>query len=425
MRTRRAISCFALLLAGAIISAVQATFEETIRKLSSNNANERFEAARLLKDAAYPEAALPLAQAVMDPDDAVQLEAIAAELNIFLAEKVVTKKKVGLVVEVRNKIVAEAAFSAGPLAIGPRPVPKEVLAALRSTMRDDNPRIGAEAMYAFGALAFESGGRDRRELLGGSGPELAAFIGSADPVLRLGAIRVIGRLFAPRPQDEPVDTTIGDAVIVALNETEKQLSAAAMQSLGALRYERGVQALTDLYQHYGQSDQGLAALDALAHIAHVSSEPLFQAALSGKSSAAKAIAIDGLVRIGHRDRLADINAAVASDRNEAVQFAGSFAAVRFNSLGIDPLIAALKGKRRDQARDYLVEVAAQGRRGEFSRFAQDPDPRLRADVADILGLAFDPAALPIVEPLMKDTDPQVILAAERAVARLQSVRRST
>jgi len=67
---------------------------------------------------------------------------------------------------------------------------------------------------------------------------------------------------------------------------------------------------------------------------------------------------------------------------------------------------------------YLVEVAS-GHTSAFARQALDPDARLRADVAEILGLSGDPAALAIVEPMMKDRDPQVALAAARAVARLR------
>src|SRR5262249_7981017 len=92
----------------------QASFEETVRDLSSSDSDTRLRAALLLRDAADPEAALPLARAVVDTVDEVQLAAIAAELNIFLAEKLVPRKRVALVVEVRNQILAEPAFSAGP-----------------------------------------------------------------------------------------------------------------------------------------------------------------------------------------------------------------------------------------------------------------------------------------------------------------------
>jgi HEAT repeat protein len=54
------------------------------------------------------------------------------------------------------------------------------------------------------------------------------------------------------------------------------------------------------------------------------------------------------------------------------------------------------------------------------RHAQDPDARIRTDVADVLGLAGDPAALPLAESLQKDADPNVARAGERAVARLKA-----
>ncbi len=71
------------------------------------------------EQAAYPESAVPLAGAVADSEDAIQLEAIAAELNVFLAEKIVPRKRVGLIVEVRNQISAIAVFNQGPAALDP------------------------------------------------------------------------------------------------------------------------------------------------------------------------------------------------------------------------------------------------------------------------------------------------------------------
>jgi len=88
------------------------------------------------------------------------------------------------------------------------------------------------------------------------------------------------------------------------------------------------------------------------------------------------------------------------------------------AVAIDPDFAAA------QARQYLVEIAA-GRSTAFNRQAKDPDARLRADVADILGLGSNDAALAIVEPMVGDTDPQVARAAERAVARLRGSRPTT
>src|SRR5438876_1084358 len=155
-RTRMPPVARALCLALAVCSttrAAQVPFEHATRDLTSADPGARLRAAQMLKESPYPEAAVPLAPLITDHEDDVQLAAIAAELNIFLAEKVVVRKRVGFVVEVRNQIVAEKAFAAGPLAIGPRPVPPDVLAALRTASADDNPRVALEALYAFGTLA--------------------------------------------------------------------------------------------------------------------------------------------------------------------------------------------------------------------------------------------------------------------------------
>jgi HEAT repeat protein len=397
----------------------QIPFDQAARDLGSGDSGTRLRAVQLLKDGAYPEAAVPLARLVGDPQDQIQLEAIAAELNIFLAERVVTKKRVGLVVEVRNAIAAEAAFSTGPSAIGPRPVPLDVLTALRAAARDDNPRVALESLYAFGVLAVEPTGAARREMLRTSGPELAARVGASDPAIRYAAVRVTGRLFARRAQDEPIEATVGDAVISALNDNDRAVKGAAMQALGAMRYERAVQALTDLFQYYGKGDTAEATLDALGHIANPASVPLFTAQLAGRTSAVRGIAIEGLARIGDASKLADIQTALGADRSDGVALAGVFANALLGNGSVDRIAEAVtKSKLRDQARRYLVELAP-GRSDAFSRHLMDPDARIRLDVVEALGLAGDPSALPVVEPVTKDKDPGVARAAERAVARLR------
>jgi HEAT repeat protein len=390
----------------------QMSFEQATRDLTSADPAVRLRAAQRLRQVAYLEAAIPLAALVTDPQDEVQLEAIAAELNIFFAEAIVSRR--------RGSILSEQAFSAGALALGERPVPIEVLTALRLGARDENPRVALEALYAFGALAGEAAGGARRALLHASGPDIGAFVGASDPAKRYAAVRVLGRVFARRAQDDPIEETVGDAVITALNDDDRTVKAAAMQALGAMRYQRAVQALTDLFQFYGRSDGADAALDALARIAHPISAPLLTAQLSGKSSPRRGIAIEGLGRMGDASKLREIQQALDADRSDGVTLAGVYALALLANAPIDRLADALTRPRmHDQARQYLVELVA-GRTQAVASHLQDPDPRLRLDVVEVLGLSGDPAALPLVEPLLKDRDPQVARAAVRAVAMLKS-----
>jgi HEAT repeat protein len=404
------------------LASAQVPFEQALADLASPDTATRLRTAKMLKDAAYPESAAPLAKLIVDPQDSVQLEAIAAELNIFIAEKIVPRKRVGFIVELRTPVAADAIFSTGPLAVGPRPVPGEVLDALRTAARDDNPRVRLEALYAFGVLAVQPGGDVRRALLRASGPDLAAMIGAVDPSHRYAALQVIGRLFERRPHDEPIDQNVGDAVISALNEKEPALQAAAMQALGAMRYERAVQGLMDLFQYHSKGAIAESALDAIAHIAHPSSVSLLVAQLASKNAVLKGTAIEGLARAGDRIRLGDVQSAIRTDRNGSVQLAGSLASVTLSESGggdMAPIVEALANPRlREQARWYLIEVAP-GRTQAFTRFVQDPDPFVRTALVDALGLSGEGAAIALVQPMASDKDVQVARAVERALARLR------
>jgi HEAT repeat protein len=396
----------------------QVPVDRAIRDLGSPDTRVRLNAVRALMEAAPLEAALPLVPLFADRDDETQYEAIGAELNIFMAEKVVSKRRVGGVFEVRNRVLAEGAFSAGPLALGAHPVPNQVLSALLAAVPDDNAYIGMEALYAFGTLAVDAAGPARRELLRAAAPEFAAFVGAAEPEQRIAALRVAGRMFARRGDDLAVDETLGDAVVLALNDRDRLVRTEARAALGAMRYERAVQALTELLAHFRSGTDADELLDALARIGHGASRPLMITALDTGSASRKRSAIEGLARMGDANALTSIERWLGSDRNESLVLARAFASARLGKGTLEEIVNALKrGRLRDQAFGYLVELAP-GQAAAFGRFAQDPDPAIRTDIIDALGLSSDPAALAIVEPATRDSNPRVAAAATRAVTRL-------
>ena len=100
-----------------VASAQPARFDDVVRNLRNPDPKARLTAVRLLREAKYPEAIVPLAPLVTDPVDQIQLEAIAAELSFFLVQDVPERRKLGFVVEVRNRGAAAEAFELGPLAV--------------------------------------------------------------------------------------------------------------------------------------------------------------------------------------------------------------------------------------------------------------------------------------------------------------------
>ncbi len=390
-----------------------------VSDLQSPDRGVRLRALRVLQQSALPDYAIPVAPLVRDLDDEVQLEAIWTELNIYLADKIVPRRRVGFLVEVRDRIAAEPIFSSGPLALGGDPVPLPVMAALLAAITDDNPRVGVEALYAAGALGGATTGARRAEVQRTAAPRVLALVGATDPTLRFGAVRVIGRLFERLGSEPAVEERTGDAIVAMLNDSEAAIAQAAMQTLGAMRYERAVRALSDLVAYYGRRDLGTSALDALARIGHASSVSTFEAALGGRGDDRRRLAIEGLARSGARAATPTIESAVAATRSAQVRLAGAFAAVLLAGAPIDPLADAIaSSERRAQALRYLVEIAAV-RPDALAAAAEHPSAVVRLAIVNALGLSRNAAGRAIAEALARDADPDVARAAARTAAWLR------
>jgi hypothetical protein len=117
-----------------------------------------------------------MAALITDPVDELQLSAIAAELNVFLAQKVTPKKRVAFVVERRGNIAAEAIFTAGPSVMAPERVPLTVALQLAAASLDRTARVAYEAMFAFGVLAPEVAAADRPAVLQQAAPKFAGLL---------------------------------------------------------------------------------------------------------------------------------------------------------------------------------------------------------------------------------------------------------
>ena len=221
---------------------------------------------------------------------------------MFLAERIVPRKRVGFVigcVTVSTRSPSSKLVGAPSI---PRVVPDAVLTALRTAANDDNSTIAAEALYAFGSLGANVYGRDRDALL----------TRSASSWRRRWEIRITGwessrpGRRAPvwrRPGEGAIDMTLGDALVTTLNDRAPSVRRGAMNALGAARYERSVQALTDMVLHYEHGPDTVAGMFALA-IAHASSAALFNQALVGRDALLKAAAIRDIARSGTSRKLA-------------------------------------------------------------------------------------------------------------------------
>jgi HEAT repeat protein len=394
---------FASLLLGGVVAARQARFDDVIRNLRNPDPKVRLAATRLLRESKYPEAVIPLASLVNDPVDAVQLEAIGAELAFFMVEDVPAKKRVALLVEKRYAERAPLAFDSGPLAVWPRPVPAALVSALLKAVDDDHGKVRLEAIYTLGTIV-------RPPLAADASAQLVKALDHYDPAIRAAAARVIGRLRV---------TGAAGSLIKAINDSQAPVRYAAMRALGELHEVDAVQALNEQLAFYTKGEGAWAALDALAHIAHPSSVPLFKTRLSDKDPFLRRAAADGLGRAGATSEIAALEIGAGNDPSEMVRAAMAFALQKMGKHYLPRLVESLdSAKMAPQIAEYLFELGP-SIVPELVPHLQDPSPAIRANTAQILGALGGEAATAALQPLLQDRDRDVIQAATRALERIK------
>lgn len=399
-------NCLLVLSAAAILGpslagAQPARFEDVVRNLRNPDPKIRINAVKLLRESAHFEAVGPMAPLVNDPVDAIQLEAIAAELSFYLVEPVPSKRRVALLLEVRNSGQAPAAFDMGPLAVWPRPVPPELVTALLQAVDDENSKVRSEAIYTLGVVG-------RMPLAAAQQEALLKALDHYDPAIRAGAARVIGRLQV---------SDAGDALVKAINDSNEQVRYAAMRALGDIREARAVEALTDQLTFYGKGEGAWSALHALATIAHASSVPLFKARLADRDPSIRRAAMEGLARAKDPSEIPALEVAAGNDESETVRAAAAFALQSLGRNYVPRLVESMdSAKMAPQIAGYLVELGP-GIVASLLSHLQDQDPAIRGNVAQALGAIGGEGAITALEPLLQDPDRSVVEAATRAIAR--------
>ena len=395
--------CAAAALASSPASAQEPIrFDDVVGNLRNPDAKVRISAVRVLREAQYADAIVPLAALVNDPVDDIQLETIAAELSFFLVDKLPERRKVGFLIEVRNEGVARAAFDLGPLAVRAKPAPAELISSLLSAVDDENSRVRIEAIYAVGVVGAPALPADAE-------PALIKALDHYDPAVRGAAARVAGRLNVK---------AAGDALIRAINDASRDVRHAAMRALGQLREPQAVQALTEQLTYYGKGDGASAAIEALARIAHPSSAPVFAAHLAHKDPVMRRAAAEGLGRIGDASESAALQTGAGNDFSDAVRAAMAFALQKLGHHYVPRLADFLRDDDLvAQVQNYFIELGPAIERDLLPRL-QEPDELVRARVAEVLGAIGGEASLAALEGL-KDKDRSVVQAAQRAVERIK------
>lgn len=412
--------------AGIVVMATAAGAQNTglepyVAELKNPSARARERALEQLGRLGRPDAAVPIAGVLSDPHDGVQAEAINALLGLYTIHADLRQRQWGAGSVGKSATFSELAFEAGPLATLPAAVPAAVLTGLSAvTRQDETMKTRLAAAYALGTLGAPFMGPMPEAAAGPVAADLAGALQHPDAATRQVVARVAGRVFQPIAGRE-VPPVVGDALVNAMNDGDPLVRRWAMDSLGWLRYERAVQALTERQSYYGRSEEGSAALHALARIAAPASAPVFRALLSSSAPAFRVISIEGLGRIGDTTALAAIAESAGQSRSVNVTLAYRMAEILMGqSMDLTPLSAALRNEDTViQARVYLAELAER-QPNLLYPLLRSQDPWVRRGTAELLGTTRRPAEEGMLQPLLTDPAPEVIEAASEAIRRLRA-----
>jgi HEAT repeat protein len=404
---RRALLA-SVLIATAAPSAAQPTkFEDVVRNLRNPDAKIRISAVRFLREAGYSEAIVPMAPLVADSINEIQLEAIDSELAFFLVEPIPAKRRVAFVLEVRSEGPAMAAFEAGRLATWPKAAPAELIDSLLTAVDDEHKKVRLEAIYTLGVVA----GASEAPLPEAAAARLLKALDHYDPAIRAGAARVVGRV--------KLKTAV-DGLLKAINDSNAPVRFAAIRALGEIKEERTVQTLTDQLKYYDKGEGAVAAIEALATIADPSSVPVFTSRLRDRDPRQRRAAIEGLARAGDKDAVAKLVVDVNQDDAAIVRAAMTYALHRhgFANYLTRMLDYLYYEDAARQVQGYLIDLGPSIISAVSPR-VQDPDPGVRARLAEALGVIGDQSTAAMLTPLKQDSNRDVAASATQAIERIK------
>ena len=422
MTKRLALATLGLVTTTAAMAAGQGTgLEPLLAELRNPSARARQHAIERLGELGRPDAAAPVAAMLADSHDGVQSAAINALLSLYTVRADLRQRQWGPGSVGKSATPSEIAFEAGPLATMPARVPAEVLTGLSTVVRQDQTvKTRLEAAYALGTLGAPAMGPMPEATAQAVAVDLAATLLDPDRPTRQVVARIAGRVFAPT-SGRSVPPTIGDALVNSMNDGDPLVRRWAMDSLGWLRYDRALQALTDRASYHGKNEEGSAALHGLARIASPSSAPVFRALLASSAPTFRVISIEGLGRIGDRSAYPAIVESAAGARQVNVTVASHLAAYLLaQTTDLMPLVTALRNDETViQARVYLAEIAERQPMALYE-LLRSPDSWVRRGSAELLGTSRRPGEEAMLQSLLKDPAPEVIEAASEAIRRLRA-----
>ena len=431
VRMRQVVGVILMSAAFGLADAVPArtqqwSFEEVVANLKVGDPKVRMEALKLLRQAGYLEGGPAVAPLLSDPVPEIQQLAIETAVALYLVDEAYVNEFGQAEVKQKGATLPLLAFAVGRGATIANTAPLAVMRGLAGGLTSPSAHIKFDSAYAIGVLGPPLIRKGQFPEGRSTVDRLMNLLRDPDATIRLAGTHVLGRMMGAALENPSANADIlavrgdlGDLLISGMNDSDELIKLSAMAALGEIRHDRAVQALTDTVAYYKREPLGVAALDALAHIAHPASLTLFSALLEAKDDQGRRSAVEGIARSDDKSAMSNLLVRTSREKTPLVLQAVAFARARQGDFSQAALIVeGLKDQATSaHAFKYLVELGSPVA-PSLAGAASYKDPQVRAGVAEVLGIIGTQASLPAINTLLADKDKRVAAAAERSRKRL-------
>ncbi len=219
------------------------------------------------------------------------------------------------------------------------------------------------------------------------------------------------------------DPETAPKIAYLLNDPERKIQVAAIETTGMLRNKEASPALEGLVTRARHRDVRRAALGALAMIASPSSRATFQQYADDKDEGLRAAAAEGLGRLGNREDVAPTRERFDAETKRAPRLSMAFALVQLgdnSAESFSPLTFLVnetnKSSYRRVSTAFLTELARDPDiRTALYRFMETGTRDERIALCQVMARSGESDSIPYLERLSQDRDVEVGKEALRAL----------
>jgi len=278
---------------------------------------------------------------------------------------------------------------------------KEALALTMQKDFDDQVRV--QAVRALASLRA----RDQVATLGA---ELENPRNREHQTVRVEIARTLGQLRDP---------AAGPSLERTLRDTDSQLVAEAVLSIGLVGYNEARPLLDEMFRTHPNRLIKSRTLEALALLRDKGSVPLFESLLAHRDDYYRELSAEGLARLNYAGAK-QWQTLFEQEKKPNVKNALAYGlAAAGDPDYINNLANALDSRQSGQAEVYLYELGKfDNQLNELYRYLRSANPRVRGGMARIIGNVGDPSSIDQIRPLTEDPNVEVVREAVGAMRKL-------